>query len=136
MIAGAWILGEISDISGASDLATSGHGFTGQDLAQCGFAGAVAANKANPISVVDTDGYIFNEQTCPSSKLNTLGRNHWGILPQKVAFNSALVDDEARLDGSHFDASSNVIGGFTASQLGVVRLVVPALFDLAKTPKK
>jgi hypothetical protein len=110
LIAGSWILGEIANIAGASYLAAGGHGFASQDLAEGGFSSTVAPDETDSITVVDTDGYILNKQAGPSSKLNTLGRNHWGILPQKVTLNSALVDDEARLDGSHFYASSDVIG--------------------------
>jgi hypothetical protein len=60
LIAGSWILGEISDSSGSGYLATGGKGFTSQALCKGRFTRAISAYEADTVTAVDSDRDIFN----------------------------------------------------------------------------
>jgi hypothetical protein len=60
LVAGSWILGEVTDGSSARYLATGWKGFACKAFGKGGFTGAISANESDSVTTVDTDGHIFN----------------------------------------------------------------------------
>jgi hypothetical protein len=60
LVAGSWILGEVTDGSSARYLATGWKGFACKAFREGGFSGAISTNEADSVTAIDTNGYIFN----------------------------------------------------------------------------